>query len=533
MFSAIRDAWERALHRKAAGDEKKQLALTRANSEQAILPIASVAPQAVPAADGEVAELPSRSVTVSKDPVFRVRSARRRAPLLAVSVEDAGKRLQVSDHAVPQRELTLGLDFGTSCSKIIIGDAAAGKSFAIPFHEGVDIERYLLASRVYETDGTYSLVDGPIVHRDLKLSFIDGSKGDNGERRVVAFLALAIRRARGWLFQAHRDVYLGSSIVWRLTIGLPTRQNLDRRLSDRFRYVALASWYVAGDDGPVNRSTIDRALVRAVEERGDSMDVDVQVMPEIAAQIYGFVVSDSFDRLGRNIYLMADIGSGTVDASLFHVKEEKGRRHAFSFYTSTVEHNGVSNLHRHRGRWWMKVLQEAEVEPTLIRELDDSMEVTDHDLRIPEDFRDYFDGIAVNGSSVGSPDDDFFRGVERQVVADTFIRAVRDNQAPQQQLVDVPFYLCGGGSRMRYYAQLKQRLERPSRNFGVSATGTPLPVPEDLDVPGVAGDYDRLSVAYGLAWLDPAWVVETEPMSPIDAAGSPGWRDNYIDKDQL
>ena len=82
----------------------------------------------------------------------------------------------------------------------------------------------------------------------------------------------------------------------------------------------------------------------AEAEKGSSLDV--AVVPEIAAQIYGFVVSNSFDKKAANNYLMVDVGAGTVDSSLFHVKPGRGGKWDFEFYTAAVEPLGVTNLHR-------------------------------------------------------------------------------------------------------------------------------------------------------------------------------------------
>jgi hypothetical protein len=177
-------------------------------------------------------------------------------------------------------------------------------------------------------------------------------------------------------------------------------------------------------------------------------------------------------------------------------------------------------------------LRSANAKHSLVRELEQSLVATDHDLRVPESYMDYFSGVQVNSYGSRSPDDEFFSRLERQVVTDTFTRAVTDNQVPRNQLVEVPFFLCGGGSRMKYYGALKQRLELSNKVFGISAIGKPLVAPGNLEVKGVGGDYDRLSVAYGLGWLDPGWVVETEPMGRVDGP-DPTWRGNFVDKDQM
>ena len=55
--------------------------------------------------------------------------------------------------------------------------------------------------------------------------------------------------------------------------------------------------------------------------------------------------------------MMVDVGAGTVDASLFHVKRERGKWD-FEFYTATVEPLGTVNLHRNRLNWWASAIQE-------------------------------------------------------------------------------------------------------------------------------------------------------------------------------
>ena len=541
MSRSIREAWELALRKKAEASSITEGRNAPAAAPEAdpvddsiLPPTSSAAGSRAGPSDERGQVKPPRIVTgVAEGAKFNVKFAVTKARLLPGSYEEAGKRLQIPEATHhDERELTLGFDFGTSCTKVIIGDAAAGKSYAVPFHDDDGVGRYLLASRVFERSGNYSLADGEIVHRDLKLAFIDGRDGDDGLRKVVAFLALVLRRARGWLLKEHHDVYRDTRVLWRFAMGLPTRQSFDGSVSQRFKHLALASWHASRADGSVTKAVVDDALARVAREGADSTEVDVHVMPEIAAQIYGFVVSDSFDRKGRNIFLIADVGAGTVDASLFHVREIKGKRHNFSFYTSTVEFNGVSNLHRHRCSWWASALRAVDVDLGLLREIEESQALTDHDLQVPEDFRCYCDGVTIDESAMRSPDDEFFGRVEQQVVTDTFIRALQDHQVPRHQLADVPFYLCGGGSRMQYYGRLKQRLQHLNVRFGINAIPTPLTIPENLEVEAIANDYDRLSVAYGLGWLDPGWVVETEPMRPLDDQ-APAWRGNFVDKDQV
>jgi hypothetical protein len=263
--------------------------------------------------------------------------------------------------------------------------------------------------------------------------------------------------------------------------------------------------------------------------------VEVTVVPEIAAQIYGFVASNSFDRQAPNIYLMADVGSGTVDSSLFRVKQGKGGRWDFEFYTSVVEPNGVSNLHRHRVNWWSDVLAKARAPQHLIANLEQTKLITDQQFSTPESYSDYFSGVEAKlPTAVKSPDDEFFNlRVLAQVQGKTLWRTWKDNLLPQSSLANVPFFMCGGGVRMSYYQQLERRLSSMPCYTWLKAECWVMGVPDDLVAEGVSEEqYDRLSVAYGLSRLEVGKIVKALPQPKLVIPPVNTWRDNYVDKDQ-
>ena len=217
----------------------------------------------------------------------------------------------------------MGLDFGTSSVKVVIGDAALDKSFLVPFNDAVGLGAYLLPSRLYQTDDKFSLVGGSQSHRDLKLSFVASPSDVNNQVRLVAFLALVIARARGWLFSAQRNTFKNTEIIWRLSVGLPAASSLSNDLAQRLQRLVAIAWRCAGCPQLLTEGGITQ-MVNEVEPSDVNGSVEVEVIPEIAAQIYGFVVSTAFDRKATNIYLMVDVGAGTVDSSLFRVKPARG-----------------------------------------------------------------------------------------------------------------------------------------------------------------------------------------------------------------
>src|SRR6185295_4255611 len=95
----------------------------------------------------------------------------------------------------------------------------------------------------------FSLDTGTDAYQDLKLSLLANPDDPVLQERVIAFLALVIRRARGWLFAEHAASYKHTSIVWKLAIGLPAAQHLETALSRLFERLSLAAWLVAGASG--------------------------------------------------------------------------------------------------------------------------------------------------------------------------------------------------------------------------------------------------------------------------------------------
>lgn len=443
-----------------------------------------------------------------------------------------------------EREIAIGLDFGTSSVKVIVGDPVLEKAFAVPFSEEADIRRYLLPSRLYETAEGFGLNGlGGNVYRDLKLALLADPDDVEAQIRVAAFLALVIRHARGWLLSEHRDVYSQSNILWKLTVGLPSAHHLqDERQGLLFQRVALAGWLAAssGKQG-LGRNAVSAVLARAAEllrgaePANPSEDVEVSVVPEIAAQIYGYVASNRFDKQARNLFLMVDVGAGTVDSSLFQVKAGRGGRFGFTFYTTEVQPNGVMNLHRDRMQWWEGALAKAagdfKPNPSLFQLNKFS---TDRMTSIPEAYTGYFSNVSVAfRDGVQDPDQNFFmKRVVSQVRGKTLWRTWKDNFLSQQDLSGVPMFLCGGGTRMTFYRDLEHEMGHMDGYTWLNVVPRPIEVPRRLIAPGLSPqEYDRLSVAFGLSFLEVSEVIKAVPPATIAPDRVVNWRDNYVDKD--
>lgn len=266
---------------------------------------------------------------------------------------------EVGDDAV---DMFIGLDFGTSCSKVVIRDSNRRDHYAVPFFEiGAD-NPFLLPSHIFiDSDGRYYLDDHNVpdralsIIRDLKLTLMQDPRNVLYMIHATAYLALVTRHARGWLLSTYRDTYKSTGITWGLNLGLPAERSEDEYLSRRFQTLALAAANLAGRPGEITQETAAQYInfaTRALNDEspetlGFSIWPDmVGVYPEIAAQVIGFVESERWDADSKPFVTLIDIGAGTVDVSFFSIEKRGERR--FRFFQNKVAENGVMNLHRER-----------------------------------------------------------------------------------------------------------------------------------------------------------------------------------------
>lgn len=432
------------------------------------------------------------------------------------------------------REIVIGVDFGTSSTKVVIGDRSLKEAYAVPFLNAVGVAAYLLPSHLSSDGEYYKLEDADQLHNDLKLSMLADPSNPVKCARVCAFLALVIRASRAWLFQERGKQYLRSDILWSLAIGQPADQATSHQSYQLFRKLGDVAWRLAGQTG---RITVSQCIEEWCKERSalpDSDEVEILVMPEIAAQIHGFVSSEQFDPKHPNIYLMVDVGAGTVDASVFKVEKTSSGTTSFNFFTNSVETYGVVNLHRYRVRWWHNHLMSNASGMAAAAELSKVQLNTEYRGFFPVSYKDYIEG--VNICSIGnakSPDDEFFSLVLNQVAGKVLYRTKKENLLPTESISGMPFFLCGGGSRHEFYKRLKSELKRTPGCSWLNALHRELTLPDKLRAEGVSrSDYDRLSVAYGLSQLQIGTVKKVEAMQPsIKTTNESKWLDSYVTKD--
>ena len=448
-----------------------------------------------------------RSGAFARHPLFRDDPG---PGMRCTTCQHDGIAKQISGSPTDASDLILGLDFGTSTVKAVIRDHTGGQAFAIPFTASPE-NPYVLPSHVFRDGNAYSLDRGSVI-RDLKLRLLDPALKHPAEELddACAFLALVIRHCRGWLFDNYKSRYKNQQLTWRANLGLPVRSYEDERNVRLFHRLAWAAANLAADESRVLTSELvskyrklSLGVIGAAQD-SDAEDyefsrVDVDVVPEIAAQVHGYIDSSRWDARRSPMMLMIDVGAGTVDVALFSVAQSVGGAR-FSFFADDVQRYGVMNLHRERCDWLRKVLEGAGLLDITIRQyLDDVEKPTDRIEAIPESVLEYLRGISFAPEQQSAPvDREFYARKYSAEVFGCIRRARREKGVPDSQLQRIPLFLCGGGGRMRYYSQIADAIN--SAPINVTVDRTRLPIPGDLFAKGLRDiDYDRLSVAYGLS----------------------------------
>jgi hypothetical protein len=424
-----------------------------------------------------------------------------------------GIKRQLSNLPEDETDLIIGLDFGTSATKMVIRDAFTGNVFPVRVNKGVlGLEQFLQASCVFLNEGVFELSGKGKRIDDLKLSLLacKAQYPVTEFNYCCAYLALMIRSARGWFLAEQEPAYRHHKINWHINIGIASRSYEDRSMVQLFRRLAWAAANLAADVSytQIKIDSLDkyRTLSRNAFESESQEEIsgmefqpnDVGVIPEIAAQIQGFMASARWSWTARPIMMLVDVGAGTVDTALFHVNPSDSK---LTFYSSRVEPNGAMNLHRARVTWLMKgIPDESDFAP--VHDYLKSIEQSTGRLQpIPSSVIDYLPGYRI--SKVNRDIDEIFRLEKYRTQVAGSINEAKLKKGigakGSQQLVNVPLLLCGGGSRLPIYLNIAEEINK-TPGWSVSVEKMLMPVPPELrEIGWHSEEFDRISVAYGLS----------------------------------
>lgn len=405
----------------------------------------------------------------------------------------------------------IGLDFGTSASKIVVrlvGEGAEDPTFAIETPEccRIDGNPYLWRTMAWvEPDGTINpwptgggtpmdrLKTTLMIGRPTETVAVAGaSEAPMYLDAAIGYLAALIRYTRGWILERHAAVFRDRPVHWSLNLGLPAATYDDAKLVELYLRVACCARVLADSADPVNvaatrlvlKSDSVRDAARSQKTAGETLGV--AVLPEVAAEVAGFARAT-----GRadGLYTMVDVGATTLDICTFILSRRTDGGDRYDMLYAEVRQLGAETQ-----RWF---------------------------------------------TEEGRPPDGFPLQAEmalRWVIWPT--KVWRDPKSSRwRTLGRLPVFLCGGGARATPFEAVVQRLgpwlQTHVRNRGIEIV--PLDLPANLDAKVANGDFDRLAVAWGLS-LPPFEIGELKRPSEIDNVDPAPFKDltsRFVSKDQM
>lgn len=414
---------------------------------------------------------------------------------------------QLTDSKNDERDIIIGLDFGTACTKVIIRDDIIQKTYAVPFgklaYEG---SPYLIPTRVYaERDGRLSLESGRTALTDLKIKLLGSAEQimlSNDESAIEAtaldictgYLALVLNEVVRWFLNTNTDVYRKTYLIWQLNIGMPSRSYDDKHQCELFRVLALAAWRAMAEQGPVTIEGVQGAIENSRRDiqkpehytDGEMRPEYVEVVPEVIAESVGYARSN-LRREGT--HLLVDVGAGTLDVAMFmlHAKDDEDH---YALLTTEVKQLGAYSLHRQRV---------IDVEAYIKEQLNKILAVNDGVSPLPP-VESY---MPIDEDGLREIDIKFRSQCIKLIASSIHETRTRRNSLAKVWETSLPVLLCGGGCHIELYQEaLKSAVDGVQQNtmlkFELDLVG--LQKPDNLEADELApGGFYRLAVAYGLS----------------------------------
>ena len=182
-------------------------------------------------------------------------------------IERGPCRTQLVEDSQTEVYLVIGIDLGTSTTKVVIGDPDNKRFYGVPFWLN-DANPYLvLTSLKIDQDERISIASGDTsgAINDIKLRLMaDGGRPSCA--LVAGYLAQIVRYSICWFLEEFEDDYLDVKLYWTMALGLPADAARQDELEERFRLAAIAGAQVAlSDTRYVTRPNV-LEMIEQVEE---------------------------------------------------------------------------------------------------------------------------------------------------------------------------------------------------------------------------------------------------------------------------
>ncbi|MBE9065766.1 hypothetical protein IQ260_03770 [Leptolyngbya cf. ectocarpi LEGE 11479] len=414
------------------------------------------------------------------------------------------------------REIVLGIDFGTGFTKVCFWDVGSDQAEIVTFAaytaEESTLEQALIPTKLAilsddtlltgltmsEWENSTHVVKRSVDFIKMRLADLDMpttdswrleqvpelNEPDTVESICAYYLSQVITRAQAWIEENRPDLFANQTIHWSVNIGVPAAY-CDSPALERFHRVLSLAWVFNHSSLGAVELTLPKLQQLSTHIR-DWMDTNVNpdsldciTTPEISAAAWSFLSSPA---ARDGFYTLFDIGDGTLDGSAFRFWRDGGTRHV-DIYKAEVQPLGVTALTK----------QAAD-------ELHRSIESVRHSLNGPHD-PELQQQIQKSDS----------RKNVQKLVASIVVGGNEKHQDARHILTEddigknLSVLIGGGGSNTSFF---QDTIESTHGDFRHESMGIPpyqlkkIPVPDKLATNGLEPkEFGRFTVAYGLCIL--------------------------------
>jgi len=426
-------------------------------------------------------------------------------------------------------DIVVGIDFGTTYTKVVIRETGSRQSWAVPFTNSLE-NPYLLPGNIIESPDCYEpSVTADLSLGSLKLPLLTGGDNESAIASAACFIALVIRHSRAWFLEEKAQEFPQAEFDWSFHMGIPASSYDDKSLISNFDQILKTAVLLSkepqwGDqEHSIKKEWLQRATQRAKEEEFYDQ---VRVYPEIAAQLHGYIRSDRWDSTRRK-FLLVDVGSGTVDSTVVNVTLQDSEPR-YNFLQTSVDLLGTIILHRER----LKFLRgSAEQYKNGGKEAAEALLANGEAMRgwqyVPDSIVEYL-ASPCDQEFIQSCDSEFQKRYYKEV--SQLIHDAR-RADPLGDHRSLPTVLCGGGCRNGLY---EDYIRIDFSTFGYSLERVAADVPSTLSMPDTdSTNFHRLSVAFGLSFDGLADFLTPDAIKPLDLPPTDEHRAEFISKDQV
>lgn len=254
-------------------------------------------------------------------------------------------------------DLCMGLDIGTSTTKVVIHPLFADDSFfVVDFgHDKTEDASYLLPTKIAINSKTKQF-ELPVykkeqqipafferlaskfpnitvrgkkpqqkIFNNLKVNFMNNECDSDDYLRV--FIALVIQYSKEWFVKkyANSDFMKNKEIIWSINMGIPSAKFSSTGDNEKYLTLLRTAYNLS------KKLRIDLRNYKEIDNTDP--DIEYSVIPEIVAAVSSFVTQE--DSAAQGLYCAIDIGAGTTDVCTFRIHRNEFTD-IYSFFKSSV-----------------------------------------------------------------------------------------------------------------------------------------------------------------------------------------------------